>query len=78
MVESTPVVAFDQHAASVVAAVLLPGQRTPALHALPADLPAISRFVERLRLDGSGVVTKPGRAGLSCSGICGRAELAVM
>ena len=52
MVESTPVVAFDQHAASVVAAVLLPGQRTPALHALPADLPAISRFVERLRLDG--------------------------
>ena len=39
MVESTPVVAFDQHAASVVAAVLLPGQRTPALHALPADLP---------------------------------------
>jgi transposase len=51
MVESTPVVAFDQHAASVVAAVLLPGQRTPALHALPADLPAISRFVERLRFD---------------------------
>jgi transposase len=51
MVESTPVVAFDQHAVSVVAAVLLPGQRTPALHALPAELPAISRFVERLRLD---------------------------
>jgi transposase len=51
MVESTPVVAFDQHAASVVAAVLLPGQRTPALHALPADLPAIRRFIERLRLD---------------------------
>ena len=50
MVESTPVVAFDQHAASVVAAVLLPGQRTPALHTLGPDLPTISRFVERLKL----------------------------
>jgi transposase len=50
MVESTPIVAFDQHAASVVAAVLLPGQRTPALHALGADLGTISRFVERLQL----------------------------
>ena len=50
MVESTPVVAFDQHAASVVAAVLLPGQRTPALHALGPELSAISRFIERLRL----------------------------
>ena len=48
MVESTPVVAFDQHAASVVAAVLLPGHRTPALHALGPDLSAIIRFVERL------------------------------
>lgn len=51
MVESTPVVAFDQHAASVVAAVLLPGQRTPALHALAPDVSVISRFVERLKLD---------------------------
>lgn len=50
MVESTPVVAFDQHAASVVAAVLLPGQRTPALHALASDLAAITRFVERLNM----------------------------
>lgn len=50
MVESTPVVAFDQHAASVVAAVLLPGQRTPALHALGADLSAIGRFIKRLHL----------------------------
>ena len=50
MVESTPVVAFDQHAASVVAAVLLPGQRTPALHTLAADVTAIRRFIERLRL----------------------------
>jgi len=50
MVESTPIVAFDQHVASVVAAVLLPGQRTPALHTLAPDLPAISRFLERLHL----------------------------
>jgi len=50
MLESTPLVAFDQHAASVVAAVLLPGHRVPALHRLAADLPSISRFVERLQL----------------------------
>jgi len=46
--ESTLIIAFDQHAASVVAAVLLPGQRTPALHALSPDLPTIGRFVERV------------------------------
>ncbi len=50
MVESTPVVAFDQHAASVVAAVLLPGERTPALQILGPDVTAIRRFIERLRL----------------------------
>src|SRR5262245_34088411 len=50
MLESSPIVAFDQHAASVVAAVLLPGHRVPALHTLTADLSAISRFVERLHL----------------------------
>ena len=32
--QSTPLIAFDQHAATTVAAVLLPGQRTPALHTL--------------------------------------------
>jgi transposase len=47
MTESTPIVAFDQHAASVMAAVLLPGDRTPALQPLAADLPAIGRFLER-------------------------------
>src|SRR5262245_36166145 len=52
MVESTPIVAFDQPAASVVAAVLLPGQQTPALHTLAPDSVAISRFIERLTLDG--------------------------
>jgi transposase len=50
MMESTPIIAFDQHAASVVAAVLLPGERTPALHALGPDVTAIRRFIERLRL----------------------------
>ena len=34
MYESIPIIAFDQHAASVTAAVLLPGHRTPALHQL--------------------------------------------
>jgi transposase len=48
MFESTTIVAFDQHAASVVAAVLAPGHRTPALHSLAADLPTIGRFIERL------------------------------
>jgi len=51
MFESTTIIAFDQHAASVVAAVLLPGQRTPAVHALSADLPTIGRFVDRLAAD---------------------------
>ena len=32
MAKSTTIIAFDQHAATTVAAVLLPGQRTPALH----------------------------------------------
>jgi transposase len=44
----TPLIAFDQHAATTVAAVLLPGQRTPALHTLPSDNPTIVRFVRRL------------------------------
>jgi transposase len=47
--KSTTIVAFDQHAATTVAAVLLPGQRTPALHHLTSDTATIIRFVERLR-----------------------------
>jgi hypothetical protein len=47
MFESTPIIAFDQHAGSVTAAVLLPGQRTPAVQQLAADLPTIGRFVDR-------------------------------
>lgn len=52
MPESTTIIAFDQHAASVVAAVLAPGQAMPAVHPLAADLPSIGRFVERLRRQG--------------------------
>ena len=46
--QSTTIVAFDQHAATTVAAVLLAGERTPALHSLTSDTPTILRFVERL------------------------------
>jgi transposase len=49
MAKSTTIVAFDQHAATTVAAVLLPGQRTPALHTLTSDSPTILRFLQRLR-----------------------------
>src|SRR5262245_519964 len=64
MVESTPIVAFDQHAASAVAAVLLPGQRTPALHTLAPDRVAISRFIKRLRLGEVHCCYEAGPCGL--------------
>src|SRR6188472_1248676 len=51
--KSTTIIAFDQHAATTVAAVLLPGQRTPALHTLTSDSPTILRFIERLHRSGS-------------------------
>jgi transposase len=50
--KSTTIVAFDHHAATTVAAVLLPGHRTPALHSLTSDSPTILRFVDRLRRSG--------------------------
>lgn len=50
--QSTTIIAFDQHAATTVAAVLLPNHRTPALHALTSDCPTIVRFVERFRRQG--------------------------
>jgi transposase len=50
--KSTTIIAFDHHAATTVAAVLLPSQRTPALHSLTSDIPTILRFVERLRRTG--------------------------
>lgn len=50
--QSTPLIAFDQHAATTVAAVLLPGRRTPAWHTLASDSPTILRFVKRLQRQG--------------------------
>jgi transposase len=47
--QSTTLIAFDQHAATTVAAVLLPSQRTPALQSMTSDTGTIVRFVERLR-----------------------------
>ena len=52
MAESTTIIAFDQHAATTVAAVLSPGQGTPALQALPSDVPTILRFVARVQASG--------------------------
>ena len=68
--QSTPVIAFDQHAATTVAAVLLPGQQTPALHTLTSDSPTILRFVRRLQRHGAVqcCTMKPGPVVLSCSG----------
>jgi transposase len=53
--QSTPLIAFDQHAATTVAAVLLPGQRTPALHTLTSDSPTILRFVKRVARETGGI-----------------------
>jgi hypothetical protein len=68
MTESTPIVAFEQHAATTVAAVRLPGQRTPALHALASDSPTILRLsrgcVGKVR---SSAVTRPARVASNCS-----------
>jgi len=50
--QSTTLVAFDQHAATTVAAVLLPAHRTPALHTLTSDSATIVRFVARLQREG--------------------------
>jgi transposase len=50
--QSTTIIAFDQHAATTMAAVLLPGQRTPALHPLTSDVPTILRFVTSLQRQG--------------------------
>jgi transposase len=47
--QSTTLIAFDQHAATTVAAVLSPSQRTPALRSMTSDTATIVRIVERLR-----------------------------
>src|SRR5438132_1167307 len=62
--QSTTVIAFDQHAATTVAAVLLAGHQTPALQRLASDSPTILKFVERLA----------GKAPITCcyeAGPCG-------
>jgi transposase len=51
--QSTTIMAFDQHAATTVAAVLLPRHRTPALHSLSSDIPTIQRFVARVQRQGA-------------------------
>ena len=53
MAKSTTIVAFDQHAATTVAAVLRPGHRTPALYQLTSDAPTILRFLTRLQCRGT-------------------------
>jgi len=50
--KSTTIIAFDQHAVTTVAAVLLPGHRTPALHTLASDTATILRFVARVQRQG--------------------------
>lgn len=50
--QSTTIVAFDQHAATTIAAVLVPGHRTPALQTLTSESRTILRFVQGLRQDG--------------------------
>ena len=68
MAKSTTIIAFDQHAATTVAAILLPGQRTPALHQLTSDIPTILRFVDGCVVPGRcRVAMRPARAGSSCS-----------
>src|SRR5437899_3190505 len=51
--KSTTIIAFDQHAATTVAAVLLPGQQRPALRSLTSDVPTIERFVTRVQRQGA-------------------------
>lgn len=53
MMKSTTIIAFDQHAATTVAAVLLPAHRMPALHPLTSDTPTILRFVARVQRQGA-------------------------
>jgi hypothetical protein len=65
--QSTTIIAFDQHAATTVAAVLLPTQRTPVLHPLTSDTPTILRFIGRLQRQGTvRCCYEAGRVASSC------------
>ena len=78
MAKSTTIVAFDQHAATTVAGVLLPGQRTPATHSLTSDVTTIGRFVDRLRRTGPvQCCYEAARVGSNCSDFWRRARFCV-
>ena len=69
--QSTPLIAFDQHAATTVAAVLLPGQRTHArAPRAMSDGPTKLRFVQRLQRQVGAVrcCDEAGACASSCSG----------
>lgn len=75
MYESIPIIAFDQHAASVTAAVLLPGHRTPALHQLSPDLPTIGRFVARVGPAGVRCCYEAGPGGFELQRFLGARQI---
>jgi transposase len=52
MTQSTTIVAFDQHADSVMAAVFAPAAREPVIQAVSADVKQLSRFVGTLAKRG--------------------------
>ena len=52
MQESTTIIAFDQHADSVVAAGLSPHVRTAGTQPLSPDLAHLGRFVDKVRREG--------------------------
>ena len=60
--KSTTIIAFDQHAATTVAAVLLPGHRTPALHSLTSDTSDDSALRRAAAAPGAGDVLLRSRA----------------
>jgi len=68
MAKSTSIIAFDQHAATVTAAVLLPGQQTAAVHVVTADLPTVGRLVARVQGGGSRPAGAAGPRALPGSG----------
>ena len=67
--QSTPLIAFDQHAATTVAAVLLPGQQTPPC---TRSRPIVRPFSDSSNgYNATGqwrAATRPGRVASSCSG----------
>ncbi len=52
MLQSTTTIGFDQHAHSLVAALLLPDAREPAIQPLSPDLPHVGRFIDKVLQQG--------------------------